>query len=178
MLNKLNVADYFILSVLGLSVVIGVWRGFLREVLSLAAWVAAFAVAVFFAEDTAAYLSNHVSVPSVRLILAFGGLFLATLFLGGVLNILVSQVVLRAGLSAVDRFIGVFFGALRAIAIVAVIVLLAGLTPLPDDPWWRQSQLLPYFEPLALWLRDLLPAEYLEYFRFPGSGPGAATIPL
>jgi membrane protein required for colicin V production len=177
MLNSLNATDYFILSIIALSVIIGVWRGFLREALSLTAWVVAFAVGIFFVEDAAAYLTSHVSVPSARLILAFGGLFLATLFVGGVLNILISQVVLRTRLSAIDRGLGSIFGALRAFAIVSVVVLLAGLTPLPGDPWWRQSQLLPYFEPLAIWLRDLLPSEYLEHFSIPQPNPGVVPVP-
>ena len=129
-------------------------------------------------EDGAALLAEYVSLPSVRLILAFGGLFLATLFVGGVLNILLGQLVLRSGLTVTDRMIGVVFGFLRGVAVMVVLVLLAGLTPLPEDPWWEESQFLPYFQNLALWLRDFFPADYDRYFTFPSPAPEGLPIPL
>lgn len=166
MLSELVWIDYAILGIVGLSVLIGVWRGFMREVLSLAAWAAAFFVSFTFAAGVADYLTDYVSVPSVRIIMAFGGLFLITLLLGGLANILVAQMIQGTGLSGTDRMIGVIFGVLRGIAIIAVLVLLAGLTPVPQDPWWDQSLFLPHFQRLALWLRDFLPAAFAERITF------------
>lgn len=166
MLNELIWADYAILGIIGLSVLIGVWRGFMREVLSLAAWIAAFLISFVFAETAAAYLTDYISVPSVRTVVAFGGLFLVTLFIGGLINILVAQMIESTGLSGTDRMIGVVFGVLRGVAIVAILVLLAGLTPVPQDPWWSQSLFLPHFQQLALWLRDFLPPGVAENISF------------
>jgi membrane protein required for colicin V production len=178
MINSLMFADYFVLGVLVLSVLIGIWRGFLREVLSLLAWIAAFAVAFIFVDYAVTLLADYVSVPSVRLILAFGGLFLVTLFVGGVVNIVVGQVVLRSGLTGTDRMVGVVFGFLRGVAAIVVLVLIAGLTPLPSDPWWETSQFLPYFQRFAVELRDYLPADYAQYFHFPPPAREALAIPL
>jgi len=166
-MNSLTIVDYSVLGVIGLSVLLSVWRGFMREVLSLAAWVVAFLIAFMFADAGAAYLAAYVSVPSVRIILAFGGLFLVTLFIGGLINILVAQLVKTTGLSGTDRMIGIVFGVVRGVAIIGLLVLLAGLTPLPSDPWWNESLLLPRFQPMALWLRGLLPPELAEHFSFP-----------
>lgn len=166
MLDKLTWVDYGILGLLVLSMALSAWRGFVREALSLASWIAALVVAVVFADTAAALLVDYVSVPSARLVIGFAVLFLLTLIVGGLLSYLISTLVDKTGLSGTDRAVGVVFGLLRGIAIVAVLVLLAGLTPVAQDPWWDQSVLLPRFVDLATYLRDLLPPEYADYFAF------------
>lgn len=151
---------------MGFSIALGMWRGFLREAISLATWVAAFLAAFIFVDEGASYLAKAIHVPEIRLILAFGSLFLLVLFLGGLINIIVGQIVGKSDLGSTDRLIGLVFGALRGVAIVAILVLLAGLTPLPQETWWDQSFLLPRLQGLALWMRDLLPPEYVDYFNF------------
>lgn len=170
-LQDFVLVDYLLLAIFALSVLIGLWRGFLSEFISLATWVAAFVVAFVFSEDLGLYLEPYIGLPSVRAVLAFGGLFLVTLILGALLNILVTQLVRGTGLSGTDRLIGFVFGGLRGAALIAVLILLATLTPLPRDAWWRQSVLIPYFEPIAVWLRDQLPPKFAEPFRFPGESP-------
>jgi len=157
--------DYVIIGIIGLSAVISLVRGFMREALSLAAWVLAFWVSWNFFRELALRL-EWFSVPSVRLGIAFSILFVTTLIIGGLVNFLVGQLVDKTGLTGTDRMIGMLFGAARGILLVAVLVLLAGLTPLPDDPWWQQSQLIGYFQELATWLKTLLPADIGEKFQF------------
>jgi len=159
-------ADVVILVLVGLSTVISLWRGFTREALSLVAWVAAFWVGFSFARYPAAYLEPYVSAPSARLALGFLGLFLATLLLGGVINYLIGKAVDKTGMTGTDRMLGLFFGLARGIVMVAILVLLAGLTPLPQDPWWRESLFIGHFLPLAEWLRDLLPADIAAHFVY------------
>lgn len=162
----MNWADYLIVIIVALSMLIGLWRGLLREVISLATWIAAFAIAFLFAENGAAHLAPYIDVPSFRVAAAFGGLFLATLLLGGLLGILASHLVDYTGLTGTDRMLGMVFGFARGSAVIVLLVLAAGVTPLPKDSWWQQSQLLDHFQPVALWLRDLMPPELAQYFRF------------
>lgn len=157
--------DYVILGIIGLSAVISLVRGFVREALSLVVWVAAFWVSWAFFRPLAAQL-DWFTVPSVRLGASFAILFVATLMVGALLNFLVGQLVEKTGLSGTDRLIGVLFGAARGGVLVAVLVLLAGLTPLPNDPWWQESQLIGYFQELAIWLKTLLPEDIGAKFRF------------
>lgn len=152
--------DFAILGVIAVSVLIGAWRGFVRESISLASWIAALLVAVMLAEKTAGLLSRWISVPSIQLMAAFGGLFLLTLLVGGLVGFLLGQLVDRTGLGGTDHLVGMIFGLLRGAVLVGVLVMLSELTALPEDPWWEQSVLLPHFEDLASWLRDLLPEEY------------------
>jgi len=162
----MNWADYLIVIVIALSMLIGLWRGLLREVISLATWIAAFAIAFLFAEDGAAHLAPYLDVPSLRVAAAFGGLFLATLLLGGLVGIVASQLVDYTGLTGTDRVLGMVFGLGRGAVVIAILVLAAGLTPLPKDPWWQESRLRPHFQEAAVRLRGWLPPELAQNFRF------------
>jgi membrane protein required for colicin V production len=157
--------DYLIVGIIGLSAVISLVRGFVQEALSLVVWVLAFWVAWTFFRDLATQL-DWFTVPSVQLGVSFAILFIATLMLGALVNFLIGQLVERTGLSGTDRLIGVFFGVARGALLVAVLVLLAGLTPFPNDPWWQESLLISYFQELALWLKSLLPADIGDKFQF------------
>ncbi len=166
MIEQLVWVDYGILAILAFSMIVSAWRGFIREALSLASWAAALVVAVAFADAGADALASFISAPSIRLTVAFGALFLVTLLLGGLLSYLVGRLSDKTGLTGTDRVVGVVFGLVRGIAIVTVIVLLAGLTPVPQDLWWQQSVLLPRFVELAVIIKDLIPAPYDSYFSY------------
>ncbi|MFO1431103.1 MAG: CvpA family protein [Candidatus Competibacteraceae bacterium] len=161
--------DYVIVGILALSMLAGLLRGLLKEAISLGAWIAAFFVAFMFVEDGAAYLTRYIGIPAVRIILAFGVLLLCTLIVGGLINLIVAQLLERTGLTVTDRLLGLIFGLIKGGAIVTVLVLLAGLTPLPQNAWWKQSVLLPHFQPAAVWLRARLPTAIAENFKFPES---------
>jgi len=158
--------DYVLIAIIAVSALISLARGFVREAFSLAIWILAFWVSWSFFRELEVHFQSFVSSPTVRLGLAFGLLMLATLVVGGLLNYLLIQLVERTGMSGTDRFIGMIFGAARGILLVAVLILLAGLTTFPQEAWWQESRMVPYFEELALWLRDLLPEDLAGYFRY------------
>jgi membrane protein required for colicin V production len=162
----MNWADYTILTIIGLSALISLVRGFVREAISLATLLAAFWAAAQFSPHVAALLVNKITVPSVRLGVAFGIVFVATMLAGGLVNYLAGLLVRKTGLSGTDRMLGLLFGILRGAAIVTLLVLVAGMTPLPKDPWWHESQLLAHFQALALMVRDLLPPDMAHKFSF------------
>ncbi|HHJ14288.1 MAG TPA: CvpA family protein [Gammaproteobacteria bacterium] len=158
--------DYFILAMIGVSALLSLWRGFVKEFLSLLTWVAALWVAMLFFDDLAGWLARWIDTPSARAVVAYAALFTATVLLGGLIGLLVGKLVEKSGLSATDRMLGVLFGVARGIVIVAVLVMLAGLTPVPRDPWWQESTLLPHFQDMALWLRSFLPAGIAGKIQF------------
>lgn len=158
--------DMVIVGIILISALISLVRGFVREAFSLAVWILAFWVSWSFFRELALRFESLISTPSVRLGVAFVILMLLALMIGGLINYLVIQLIQRTGLSGSDRFIGMIFGAARGVLMIAVLVLLAGLTVFPVDPWWQESRLLPYFEELALWLREMLPADIADRFRF------------
>jgi len=163
--------DYAILAIIGISALISIFRGLVREVLSLLAWGCAFWVARGFMQEAAGWFGGVVSVPAARLVLAFATLFVGTLLVAALVNLLIGKLIAGTGLNGTDRMLGVLFGVGRGIVIVATLVLVARLTPVPQDPWWRTSLLLPRFEAAALVMRGYLPAEVAGYFQFEGRPP-------
>lgn len=158
--------DYAILAVIGLSALISVLRGFIREALSLAGWVLAFWVSLTFSASVAGLLADKIATPSVREAVAFFALFVGVLLLTAVAIYVAGLLIDKTGLSGTDRMLGVVFGVARGAIIVALLVLLAGLTPLPRDPWWHESLFIPHFQALAAEIQRLLPPDIAARLRF------------
>jgi membrane protein required for colicin V production len=94
---------------------------------------------------------------------AWAGLFLITLTVTGLVNYLIGQLVEKAGLSGMDRIMGMAFGALRGILIVSLAVIaLRAFTPVEQDPWWKKSQLIPHVEILGNWFYDHFKSDQLK----------------
>ncbi len=158
--------DYAILATLLISVLVGVLRGFIKEVLSLLIWAVAFFVAYQYGGNLAALMEDHVSLPSARAVMGFTGLFIAVLLIGGLVNYLLGRLVESTGLSGTDRLLGGAFGAARGLAIVVVFLLAMGFTPIPADPWWKESMLIQRLRPLLDWSAALLPQNLREHLDF------------
>jgi membrane protein required for colicin V production len=174
-------ADIALLTIVGLSTIVGLWRGFVVEVMSLAVWVAAFWLAFAFGDEAAALFDGVVQAPSARLFLGYAMLFVGALMVGGLATWLMGKLVKSTGLSGTDRLLGLVFGLLRGAALACVLVLLLGFTAMPRDPWWRESRLLPHFQAGAEWLRAWLPAAVAQHVDFralipplPGIGDNGA----
>ncbi|NBB91934.1 MAG: CvpA family protein [Gammaproteobacteria bacterium] len=159
----MNWADYAILGILLVSMVVSLFRGFIREVFSLLVWIAAVYAALQAAGPLAVRLEGVIEVPSVRVIVAFVGVFVLVLAVGGLVNYLLGKLVDGTGLTGTDRLFGALFGALRGLAIVLAAVIIAGFTPFTEDPWWRQSKLLPEMERMADWLVGFFPESIQSY---------------
>jgi membrane protein required for colicin V production len=151
--------DYVIVAILALSAVIGLARGLIREVLSLIIWVVAVLVAWTFYHSVADQLTPWLSTPSVRIGVAFVILVLVVLILGAILGQILTTLVDKTGLTGTDRLLGVVFGAARGALLVALLVYLAALTPMPEDLWWKESRLIGHFQTLADRVLALIPPE-------------------
>ena len=158
--------DYIILGIIALSAVISLVRGFVKEAFSLFIWISAFWLSWMFFRDLAALLIQWISLPSARLGISFALIMIVVLIIGGIIGYLLSKLVEHTGLSGTDRLLGVFFGVARGVVIVAILILLAGLTPVPEDPWWKDSLLIGHFQEISVWLRDLLPEDIAQYFSY------------
>ena len=158
----LNWLDFAIIGVMGLSGLVGLVRGLVREVLSLVAWGLAIWVGVSFSGQAAMYFEQTIPSPTVRVAAAFGILFLLTLMLAGMVGFLLTRMLETTGLSGIDRLAGLLFGVARGVLIIAVLVFLARETPLPKESWWRESQLIPLFQSLALWLSSQIPPGFMK----------------
>ncbi|WMS87705.1 CvpA family protein [Pleionea litopenaei] len=149
--------DWAIIILIFISTLISLVRGFIREAFSLAGWILAFFIAKWFYLDLANLLKDHISTPSLRLGISWGVLFFLTLTMSGLVNFLLSQFIERAGLSGMDRMMGMAFGAVRGVLIASVLIIsLKVFTPVAQDAWWEQSELRPHFELIGGWFYDNL----------------------
>ncbi|MEE9355639.1 MAG: CvpA family protein [Methylococcaceae bacterium] len=158
--------DYAILALIFVSLIIGLFRGFIREAFSLCTWIVAVWVGLTFSRELSGLMEGLFSLNSIRMAVAFAILFFTTLLLGSLVSYLIGELVKKTGLTGTDRVFGMVFGLLRGMLVVVILVMLAGLTPFPEDPWWKESLLIPPFQVLALWLHDHLPAGIAGYINY------------
>lgn len=168
--------DYAILGVIAISAMIAFFRGFFREVIGLATWILAFWAAYQLAEPAAVLLTDWISARSVRLAVVFGVVFIAVLIVGAIGNYFMGKLVSQTGLAGTDRALGTVFGVLRGVAVLVILVLFAGLTPVPDDDWWHESVFVGHLERGAVWTRDWLPPDLAREIRF-GDTPSPESAP-
>jgi membrane protein required for colicin V production len=164
----LNGLDYTIISIIGLSTLISLVRGFVREALSLAVWVIAIFFAFKFSTPFSDYLSSYIASETVRLAAAFATLLLSSLIIGGLMTHFLVLLMHKTGLSTTDRLLGVIFGLFRGILLVVILIFIGQFSQLKTQDWWKHSQLVPQFEPLVEQFEKLLPQtmkqlpDYLE----------------
>src|SRR3990172_1632799 len=98
--------DYAVALIVGVSVLISVMRGMVREVIALAGWIVAFVVANLYSGAVAAWLPAGIANESLRMLVAFLILFFGALLAMGLLAVAASRLMKRAGLSIEDRVLG------------------------------------------------------------------------
>jgi membrane protein required for colicin V production len=155
----MTVFDYAVLAIVALSMLLSVIRGLAREILALLAWVVAFVVANLFGGTLAALLPSQIPTEELRLLAGFVGIFFVVLLLMSLVAVAVSGLVKSAGLGVEDRILGGVFGLARGTLILLVLMLLAGLTPLPKEPVWRNAVFSPPLEALAMAVKSWLPGD-------------------
>ena len=158
--------DYAVAGVFAASLVVGAWRGLVREVLSILGWVIAFLAANLLAGPVGLMMPQAIPSPELRIAAAYVAVFLGSLIATALLGLLLSKIVHAAGLGGVDRVLGVLFGAARGLLIVLAAALLAGLTSAPRQPFWRDSASGPFLVQAAQTLKPLLPQTFSERLRY------------
>lgn len=171
----MNWVDYTFIGIVVLSLLLGVWRGLVREALSLVALIAAFLASGLYGPDVTRWLDSAIDSPLTRSASAHILVFVAVLLAGSLLTWLVSKLVDAAGLTGANRLFGAGFGVLRGLLIVTAFVLIARLTALRDEPALRASTLRPMLDPLATSLHAAIPSEWLAWLG--NSADGGKPVP-
>lgn len=162
----MTVFDYVVLFILVSSVIISTMRGVVKEILSLAGWVAAFVVANAFGAKLAPMLPSVLPGEALRLIVAFIALFLGVRVLMGLLAMALGALIEASGLSLADRGLGGLFGLGRGIVIVLTGVILCGMTSIPRQAFWKDALLSPIAETGARTVKPFLPAALAQHVQF------------
>jgi membrane protein required for colicin V production len=162
----MTVFDYAVLTVIAASVLLGLWRGVVSELLALAAWIAAFLAARVFAAEVANGLTGQIGEPGLRLAAAYVVVFVGVLLVFAIARMLLSLLLKAVGLGLLDRLLGAAFGVLRGVLAVLAAVLVAGMTPLPEAVWWRDAMLAPPLETVIIAAKPWLPADAAKRIRY------------
>lgn len=164
--------DTAIFGVVLISIAIGLFRGFVKETLSLLNWIFAIWMGVICHDKANMWFTSIIQNETVRSIAAFGVVFISMLFIGSVITYFISLMVRKSGLGGTDRLLGVVFGLTRGIFLVALGLTVVSYSTLKDQPWWHDSSVIPKFQPLMTWLNDIVPDQISvardTVFRKPG----------
>lgn len=155
--------DWIFLLVLLVSLALGVWRGLVYEVLSMLNWVAAFVVAQLFAPELAQHLPMSGAGEAVRYAAGFVVVFVASVFVGGLLALLAKKLLAAAGLEPVDRTLGAGFGLVRGVVLVLAATVVVLMTPLKSDPWWQESVGASVSTAALKGLKPVLPEQFAKF---------------
>jgi membrane protein required for colicin V production len=158
--------DYAVLGVFAASLVVGAWRGLVREVLSILGWVIAFLSANLLAGPLGPHMPQVIPSPELRLAVAFVAIFVGALIATSLVGLLLSKIVNAVGLAGIDRALGALFGTARAALIVVAAAVLAGLTSAPRQAYWRDSASGPLLAQAVGMLKPLLPQTLSERLRY------------
>ena len=149
--------DYVIIAVIGLSVLTGLFRGFIKELIALCVWILAIWLAYSYSSALDPWLTHYVQDKTARTVIAFIAILLATIIVGGIFNALLSFILRSTGLSGTDRLLGMAFGLVRGVFIVALIMVVVKMTSDPQKSYVSQSRIYPTLEPLVSWVYGYMP---------------------
>jgi len=131
--------DFVLLAILAISVILGLLRGLLKEVLSLVAYASAFLAAIWWGPVVSDWFMQWITQPFVSMALAYLSVFIAVLLSIGFINMTLAALLSKTGLTPADHGLGGMFGLVRGVLFVLVLVTIAGYTPLPEEPWWKNA---------------------------------------
>lgn len=156
----MNFIDYILIAIVGLSMVLSLWRGFVREIISLIGLVAAFLLASRFSGQAGDFLGQWVGNATVADIAGFALIFVVVMIVVGLIGALIRGLVDMAALTATDRTLGIFFGAARGMFLIALCFLVYTSYSKPDAGWLKGSTLTPYAIELGDMLGQMIPEGY------------------
>lgn len=142
-LNYFNYLDYAFVSFLVVAMLVGGFKGFSKQVVSWFFWIVAAYVAYFYSVGLSErFLSGFFTSPLVRIMVANLAIFTAAFVLSRVVNRMVQCLLSLSGLVVFDRFLGVYFGLVQGLIMVAVLVTSFSSTRIHEEPWWSQSRIV------------------------------------
>lgn len=179
----LTLLDIGLLVVMLISGILAMVRGFMREILSIAAWLIAAAVTLYGYARIEVYVKQYITNDLVAKALAVGGLFLLTLLVVSLFTVKVSDLILDSRVGALDRSLGFLFGLARGLIIMVIAFLFfAWLVPKNQPDWINSARSKPVLQGTGDWLLSILPddpetAILKRLRRREGDEPADPTMP-
>lgn len=158
--------DYVILAIIALSGVLGLFRGLIKELMSLIAYVAAASAAVWWGPQASHWLEGWIANPLVRSAAAYICIFILALLGVGLINMMLSAMIERTGLSTADHGFGMLFGLGRGVVIVVVLITVAGYTQVHTESWWQASSLVKTTIDFIISIKSHLPPDIASWLPY------------
>jgi len=149
--------DIIIIAIIALSVITGLVRGFVKEAISLCTWVLAIWVALNYSQSLIPWLSQYLHEKKIQSIAAFIILFIGILLAGSIVNFILGFILKSTGLGGTDKLLGLGFGFLSGVFIVALIIVAVKMTSLPHEQYSKESKLYAHFNPVEQFIYMLMP---------------------
>lgn len=162
----MTIFDYVVIGIVGLSLLFGLWRGVVGEIIALLAWGLAIFAAIEFGTRVGQSVFAGMADPAIRTFAGCVLIFVGILVAMALLRMLIARMVKALGLSVTDRLLGMIFGVARGMLVVLVLVGLGGMTAAPQQHWWRDATLSPALETAVLAVRPWLPNDLAKRIRF------------
>lgn len=160
----MSAVDWVLVAGLALSLLVGLWRGLVFEVLSLLGWVVAFFAAQWWAEPVGLWLPMGDTGETARYVAGFAIVFIAVAFGCGLVASLLRKLVGSIGLRPVDRALGAVFGLVRGLLVLLALAVVVETTSLHEHDAWRTSQAAPLLHAALINVRPLLPQAFDRFF--------------
>ena len=160
------VFDYVVIGIVALSLILGLWRGVVSELIALAAWILAFMASLEFGTQAGQQLFAGIADPALRALAGCAAVFIGVLVVMSLVRLAVRSMVKALGLSLSDRLLGMVFGLARGVLVVLVLVAAGGLTSAPQQTWWKQAVLAQPLETAVLVAKPWLPVDLAKRIRF------------
>jgi membrane protein required for colicin V production len=161
----LSWVDLTLLGVLLLSLGLGLWRGFVLEVLALAGWVVAYFAALWLGPTWAPHLPLGEPGSGLNQAAGFAAAFIAVLVGWGLASRVLRMLVSATPLRGADRVLGAAFGLLRGVLLLMLVAVVVAQTPAAKSPQWHQSQGAQWLAVALQGVKPLLPPDLAQYLR-------------
>lgn len=161
----MNYLDWTLIGLAGASALWGLMRGLVREVLSLAGWMASFWLAQRYAVQVGAWIPMDTDSGTARQLLGFVLVWVGVLVVCTMLSILLKKLASAVGLGPLDRLLGAVFGALRGLFLLLSLTIVVGLSPWRSEDIWQTSVVPQWLRGTLVALRPLLPTEFGKYLN-------------
>ncbi|MFC3907584.1 CvpA family protein [Legionella dresdenensis] len=149
--------DLAIIGVIALSVITGIVRGFLKELIALFVWGAGIWLAYNYSQALEPWLSQYIQDKTVCGVAGFVIILVSVIVIGGIFNAMLGFILKRSGMGGTDRTLGMVFGFVRGVFIVSLIMVIVKMTSLPHEEYARESKLYARFDPVVSWMYGLMP---------------------
>lgn len=160
-----NGFDWLLITMTGISTLYGLFRGFIKEALTITAWAFAAWLSYFYAEPLSVYLEPQIETASMRVALMVLGLFMVVLSTSSLLRTGLNYLVNKVGLLGLDYVLGAIFGVLRGIAFSMILMVLLLNLGFSEDVWWQKSYMVKTLSGVIESLGDHVPESSKDVFE-------------